>query len=112
MSQADERDLRDRFATLREKDARAAPPLAAVLAAARRTGNAGPRPLRWAPALAAVAVAVVLVVQTVLGPNGPRQPLVDLATARWHSPTDFLLELPGAEYLEAVPGFTTDWRNP
>jgi len=112
MSQANDSDLRNRLATLRQEDAREAPSLAAVLAAARRTGRVGPRPLRWVPAIAAVAVAVVFVVVSVLAPNGQRQALVSLATARWQSPTDFLLRVPGAEYLETMPSFTTDWRNP
>lgn len=111
MSQADDKDLRDHFAPLRQEDARNAPPLAAVLATARRRGKVGARPVRWAPAIAAVALAVALFVVSVLGPNGQRQPLVDLATARWQGPTDFLLQVPGAEYLETVPTFTADWRN-
>ena len=59
-----------------------------------------------------VVAAVVFVVVSVLAPNGQRQALVSLATARWQSPTDFLLRVPGAEYLETMPSFTTDWRNP
>ncbi len=111
MSQANDRDLHDRFALLRQEDAGGAPPLAAVLAVARPTGKTAPRPGRWAPVLALVALAVALFVVSVLGPNGQRQPLVDLATARWQGPTDFLLQVPGAEYLETVPTFTADWRN-
>lgn len=111
MNQENDRDLRDRFLPLRQEDAGGAPPLAAVLAAARRMGRAPARPGRWVPVLAVVALAVALLIVSVLGPNGQRQPLVDLAAARWQGPTDFLLRVPGAEYLETLPTFTVDWRN-
>jgi len=102
MSQPDDQDLRDPFAALRHEDAAHAPPLDTLLAQARRRRPAY-RPLqRLVPALGVAAIGVLLAV-ALLRPGSERQPLVSLADARWQSPTDFLLRVPGAEYLQAVP---------
>lgn len=117
MTAPEDQDLRDRFAALRREDAAAAPPFDAVRASAVRPPSRRPRLARWAPAIT-VAAAAVLVALGVLRMRQPREPLVSLATTRWQSPTDFLLRVPGAEYLEGVPRLsswipqTTDWRNP
>jgi hypothetical protein len=98
-------NLRDRFAALRREDAAVAPTLAALRAAAVR------RPARRAyvvPLASVLGVAVVAIV-VALGlwrTRAPREPLVSLSTTHWQSPTDFLLRVPGAQYLETVPRLT------
>ncbi len=110
-------DLRDRFAALRREDAMGAPTFDAMRASAVQQRSAGPRLMLWAPALAIVAGAVMVAIG-VLRTRPPREPLVSLAATRWRSPTDFLLRVPGTEYLETVPRFSfrfstnADWRNP
>lgn len=111
MTEPDDRDLRERFTALRRDDAAGAPTFDAVRAPAVRQPRPRPRIVPLAPAIAVAAVAA-LVVLGVLRMRQPREPLVSLATTRWDSPTDFLLRVPGAEYLETVPSFTTYWRNP
>jgi hypothetical protein len=115
MNEMPDQDLRDRFAALRQHDAAGAPSFEAVRAAAR----SGPE-VHWSrsPILAAAAVVLLAVTAfVVLRPRGPRAPLVSLASTRWQSPTDFLLQVPGAEYLNTVPKLTyridiPAWRNP
>lgn len=74
------------------------PPLHAILSRGRR---GSPR-RRWLaiPALAAVALAVVL-----LWPRRPPPPGLALGGAVWTAPTDFLLDLPGGELLRETPRF-------
>jgi len=102
MNQPGDQDLRDPFVALRHEDAAHAPPLDTLLAQARRRRPAH-RPLkRFVPALGAAAAGILIGV-ALLRPGSERPPLVSLADARWQSPTDFLLRVPGAEYLESVP---------
>jgi len=115
MTDMPDRDLRDRFAALRREDAAGGPSFHVVRAAAR----SAPGP-HWSrsPILAVTAVVLLAVTAfVILRPRGPRAPLVSLATTRWQSPTDFLLQVPGAEYLTTVPKLTyridiPEWRNP
>jgi hypothetical protein len=63
----------------------------------------------------AVAAAIVLIALLLARPD--RTPpsmasqVVDLGTAAWQSPTDFLLITPGSEILRSVPavGSPGDW---
>jgi hypothetical protein len=115
MNQPEDRDLQDRFAALRREDAASAPAFTAPRTPALRPPLLG---LRLVPALAAVGLAIVLVAGGVLVFRPHRAPLVSLAATTWQSPTDFLLRVPGAEYLETVPRLTdhlsalTHWRSP
>jgi len=106
-----ERDLRTAFAALRRENAAGAPSFAATLAGAR--SRAVRRRLPLFAVAATIAAALLLVV--VLRDRRPGL-TIDLATVRWEAPTDFLLALPGAELLRAVPplAFTIDLdrRNP
>lgn len=115
MNERPDQDLRDRFAALRREDAAGAPSFQAMRTAARP----GPGPDRRRFLVPAIAVAALLLgAVTILRSRAPRQPLVSLSAARWQSPTDFLLQVPGAEYLTTVPRLThritdiPDWRNP
>jgi len=105
MNDAADRKLRDRFAALRREDAAAAPAFAALRSTAARQP---PRRGRLVPLAGAIAVAVVAIVAAfgLLRSRAPREPLVSLSTTRWQSPTDFLLRVPGAQYLETVPRLT------
>jgi len=105
MSEHDDHDLGERFHALRREDAAAAPPLRATLTTAlarphrRRSGGAA-----VATALALVALVLILTLRSRHGST------VDLAGVRLHTPTDFLLQVPGAGLLRTVPRFTFDWR--
>jgi hypothetical protein len=105
MNDAADRNLRDHFAALRREDAAGAPAFATVRSAAL---HRPPRGVRLVPLAGAIAVAVVAIVAAVglLRSRAPREPLVSLSTTRWQSPTDFLLRVPGAQYLETVPRLT------
>jgi len=102
MIERDDHDLRKSFAALRREDAAGTPPFPATVATARAREAAAPghRALRLAAVL--VAVAAVVLVSTWRERNGVRLE-IDLATVRWHAPTDFLLKLPGDELLRSVP---------
>lgn len=98
----DDRDLRGTFDALRREDAAATPPLRALLDRARR-GRRARRPFfGWVPAMGVAAAGILLAV-AMLRPGDGQPSLVSLEAARWQSPTDFLLRVPGAEYLESVP---------
>jgi len=87
------------FQALRRHDAGLRPPFADTLAAARRR-----RPTRRGAVVAALAAAAALVLLAVIwGGPSRHQGIVDLATARWEAPTDFLLQTPGAQLLRTVP---------
>ncbi|HKW41999.1 MAG TPA: hypothetical protein VJN39_12185 [Gemmatimonadales bacterium] len=97
-------DLKGRFGALRRDATVGAPSFQATLAGAeaRRRPAIHPRRLRLA---AAVGVSVVLVLMLARrGPPGGGV-AIDLATVRWHAPTDFLLSLPGDELLRSMPRF-------
>lgn len=71
-----------------------------VLAAAETVPAAGPAQPAWVGALA--AVAVVLLAGLLLDqPPGPPRPVTSLS--EWQSPTDWLLETPGSEWLRSTP---------
>jgi anti-sigma factor RsiW len=93
----EDRDLRERFASLRREDVLLAPDFAVVQ---RRPSGGQPAWSRWAAAAAAmVMVAAVLLVKFYPRPAAPAQSLTE-----WKSPTDFLLETPGRGLLQ-TPSF-------
>ena len=121
MSEHDDHDLRDWFQRLRREDVAGVTSFHATLAAAAARRAASPR----APALRVAAVAAfiaVLAVAVALAIRGRRGIPIDLAAARWEAPSDFLLQVPGAELLRTVPELgrvtppfhyvDTDWRTP
>lgn len=104
----DDRDLRDRFASLRREEEARATPLARLLAA---TGRVPRRRVTLAPALVAATVltALGLVIGLALHLHVPvpsREPPVSLAA--WTEPTAFLLRTPGRDFLSNVPTFARD----
>lgn len=102
MIEREDHHLRKGFAALRREDAAGSPPFQATVAAARaRRAGAPARRVLGLAALVAVVVAVVVLSSRHDGDGGRLE--VDLATVRWHAPTDFLLMLPGDELLRSVP---------
>lgn len=101
----DDRDLAGQFARLRREQREAASTFAAV------TARPGPRRSRRVPfvGLAAAVVATiaigVIVIRHEVKPPGARErpPVLDLRSARWVAPTDFLLDVPGAWLLRDLP---------
>ena len=109
----DEADLKERFDDLRRETAARAPSFHATLEGVAARRRAAPRHrARWLGA--AVAVSAVLVFLLTRRGQPDTRMAIDLASARWHAPTDFLLALPGEELLRTVPrlgGLTLDRRN-
>lgn len=103
MTERDDHQLKTGFEALRREDAAGTPPFSATVAAARARQATVPRhrALRLAAA-AVVAVVAAVVVSTWRERDGARLH-IDLASVRWHAPTDFLLKLPGDELLRSVP---------
>lgn len=89
---------------LRRHAERTAPPFERVWRKAQAQVDA--RRSRWFPlrpgfAVAGIAALVAIVVTIFGGPERDRETRVDIA--QWHSPTAFLLETPGIEWLRSVP---------
>ena len=83
---------------------RTAPPFDAMWRTARAQVDAArPRllPLRSGFAVAGIA-ALVAIVMTILG-GGERDREMRVDIAQWRSPTAFLLDTPGIEWLRSVP---------
>jgi hypothetical protein len=98
----DDSVIRQRFADLREEESARVPEFEQVL---RRR-----RPGRYTGLRAIAAGAfLVLVAATVIGllvPHGRAMRAPDAAApslAQWRAPTDFLLDTPGRELLQAIP---------
>lgn len=93
----DDRDLREGFARLRDEDRARVPAFRVPPAAPRWT---------WSPRVV-IAAAIILVALMLARPDRTPTSLssrfVDLRTATWQSPTDFLLVTPGSELLRSVP---------
>jgi hypothetical protein len=106
---SDDRDLRERFAALRDEDAAGAPPLSRVLRG--RTVRPPARPARWIPVAALVTAAAITVVVLVMTPRGA-EPSIEEAIARaqsissWTAPTDEWLTLSGLEIPDSVPSLS------
>ena len=94
----DDRELRDRFARLRQEDRSHVPTFRApVVGKPSRRG--------W-PVPIAIAAAIALIAFVIARPDGrPDVTLhVDLGAAAWRSPTDFLLDTPGRDMLQTCAG--------
>lgn len=99
--QPDDEDLVDRFAAMRRAEAAAAPAFANVRARGKRQ-----RSLRAPFALGLAAVATAAIVVAVLASRNriERAPVgIDLRSASWTAPTDFLLDTPGRWMLRDLP---------
>ena len=102
----EERGLRDLFAQQRADESARAPSFASTMASARRRDRrAGGRRTMWlgAAAAAAAVIAVALVMMPRRAGDETRRMTAELSSVGWRSPTDFLLETPGAELLRTTP---------
>jgi hypothetical protein len=102
----EDRELRELFAQTRVEDFGRTPPFERVL-----RGRV-PSPTPWRLGLRVALAGGVLMLLAAVGVltvlRGPRDPDAEaLALAQqvsaWRSPTDFLLDIPGAQYLRAIP---------
>jgi len=109
MTPGDDRDLRERFAALRDEDAANAPSLMAVLRG--RTIGPGAVRSRWIP-VAALASAAAVATAVLLRPGGRHETSLDEAIAQaqsissWTAPTDAWLTLSGFEIPDSVPSLS------
>jgi hypothetical protein len=96
----DDRDLRARFAALRQEEEAQAPRFALpATRAVRRRRTPGLIPV--AECALAIAAAIFVLRFVALEPRRPSAPVASLT--EWRAPTDFLLETPGRELLRTVP---------
>ena len=107
MNSPEDARLKKDFERVREEDQRTAPSFAEVVAAGgRRAPAIKERAARFRMALAAVpilAVAAGAIVAVRLHPAAETLPPEAIALAGWKSPTAFLLEIPGREFLKETP---------
>lgn len=104
--------LRDAFARLSREMAPLAPNAERFIERARVAGR--PRgAVRLAPGLALASLLAVLAVVAVWDTRraGEREAVArqaaQLGNGQWRAPTDFLLDVPGAELLRTAPSFDT-----
>jgi hypothetical protein len=109
MTANDDRDLRERFAALRNEDAAGAPSLSRVLRG--REASPPASPARWIPVAALVTAAALTAAVLVLKPRGS-EPTIEEAIAQaqsmssWTAPTDEWLTLSGLEIPDTVPSLS------
>lgn len=102
----DDRDLAGHFARLRREQRKAASPFAAV-SARPAPGRSSRAPFVGFAAAIIVAIGVLGIRHELRPPGARQQPLVlDLRSARWVAPTDFLLYVPGDWLLRDLPRIT------
>jgi len=109
MSPNDDRDLRERFAELRDADAASAPAFSGLLRG--RTPDSRTRRFRVVPvAVLAAAAIVTAVVLVPLRRGGDRSIESAIAQAKslssWTAPTDAWLTLSGLEIPSSVPSLS------
>jgi hypothetical protein len=101
----EDREIRDRFAQLRESDRGSAPSFARTYAHARTRRSVGARlrvrPLVIGSAAAVVIAAVWLANARSFSPHTATPTIA--AIAAWRAPTDILLRTPGNELLGEMP---------
>lgn len=111
MSSSDDTDLREAFRALRDEARRSAPSFSGLTSP--EAWRAGRRSrLRRRGALAVLMTAAVTVLALVVV-RVPAKPLdyerftaetgIDLGEVGWQAPSDFLLEIPGADLLRTLP---------
>jgi len=94
----DDSELRARFANLREEDRSAAPPFGRTAAAKAASSRRASFVRIALAALAVLAIAVISVLRTHRATDTAAGEL-----AAWSSPTAFLLETPGHQFLDQTP---------
>jgi len=102
----DDRDLRARFAALREEEAAHAPEFALPTPQRRRRFAGSLTPV--AECALAIVAAIFVLRFVALEPRRPSPPVASLT--EWRAPTDFLLDTPGRELLRTVPAIG-EWSD-
>ena len=98
MNSPEDSRLRTHFANLREEDRSAAPPFDRTVAASVAFSHRGSSLRMALAAIPILAIAVMFALRTHRSPNAvPRE------LAAWSSPTAFLLETPGRQFLNQTP---------
>ncbi|MDQ6872408.1 MAG: hypothetical protein M3037_10420 [Gemmatimonadota bacterium] len=101
----DDREIRDRFAQLREADRERAPSFAQTYGRARGRRGSGAtlrvRPLVIGAAAAVLIAAVWVANVRSFSPHGVTPTIATIAA--WRAPTDVLLRTPGSELLGTMP---------
>jgi hypothetical protein len=109
MKPSDDRELRERFAALRDEDAAGAPAFSEVLRG--RTTSPATRRSRLIP-VAVLAAAAVVTAVVLVKPPGRGDGSIDAAIAQakslssWSAPTDAWLTLSGLEIPNTVPSLS------
>lgn len=115
MTEDNDRELRQRFARLRDEEKQGAPDFSSLLRrpVGKRQHRTGGQRLVWL-GLAAAAVLIVAIGLSRTRRSDPGYG-VDLASTTWHGPTDFLLVFPDDPGLRTVPRLgelELNWRTP
>jgi len=100
MSSPEDGNLRRQFANLREEDRSAAPPFARTAATTAVSSRRAPSVWMAFAAVPVLAVAVMLAWRSYRPTHAPQRQLT-----AWSSPTAFLLETPGKQFLSQTPEF-------
>jgi hypothetical protein len=100
MNSPEDSSLRQRFANLREEDRSAAPPFARTASAVAGSSRRAPSVWMAFAAVPILAIAVMLAWRTYQPTHAPQRQLT-----AWTSPTAFLLETPGKQFLSQTPEF-------
>ena len=123
MRDREDKDLQGVFRDLKDQDRFKVPDFRTLMARARQEASGSeteihpggrwtrrnPRRLAWGGSLLAAAAAAVLLLVQIPGTSDSEFERVvnafsaDPASGAWKSPTDGLLDLPGAEILSTVP---------
>jgi hypothetical protein len=86
---------------------RTAPPFDRMWRAAQAQVDAPrPRPFPLRPGFAVTGIAALIAIVVTIFGGGGRDREMRLDMAQWHSPTAFLLDTPGIEWLRSVPRIT------
>jgi hypothetical protein len=98
----DEREIRGRFAQLREADQESAPSFAETYGHARaRRSQRAVRPLR--PLAIAAGTVIAMAAISLAYSRSLSHSAATSSIATWRAPTDVLLKTPGSELLSEMP---------
>lgn len=97
----DDAELRKRFAALRDEELARIPGFEQVVRRMRLRPHMGLRALAVSAALVVLGIATVP--HIFREPTPPAPDVVVPSLAQWRAPTDFLLNTPGRELLQAIP---------
>ena len=104
MSRAPELDPDALLRSLGQHAKQTAPPFDRMWRTAQaRVDAARPRPFLLWPGFAVTGIAALIAIVVTIFSGGGRDREMRVDMAQWHSPTAFLLDTPGMEWLRSVP---------